>query len=107
MIRCPCRNCLVKPTCKESCDRFDKFIRPIDKVSDILENFFGALDELIEATGRKWMSGVFDLIGEFIIVPCIIYPFVWITRADFKKEELTAFDDRYEDWRRKNNKDGF
>ena len=96
IMRCPCKNCIVDPTCKTSCKPFAEFIVPLDKRLDKLDEVFGKIDAKLEQDSN--IETIFTFVGVHILSP-IIYVFVKYTygiKIKYDSEQL--FDDRYTHW---------
>lgn len=95
-FRCPCNTCLVGMTCKEPCDLFDKFIIPVNKVMQRLEDFFGAIDDMIPNPSKR--SAFFDIVGSYVIAPVVFYSLIFTFGIKTHMKERSLFDERYSKW---------
>jgi len=96
LTKYPCKNCMVDPICKKSCNEFAKFIIPIDKQVDVLQDFFEKIDDKISQ--NTLMKRIFDLGGEKIITPMFFIYLKYIYRIKVHWDDKSLFDERYEHW---------
>ena len=95
-FKCPCRKCLVQPTCKIPCDPFGIFMKRVDKLFNVLEQIADGVDEMISVNSKTEV--VFEWFLENIITPVVFYLVKSIFVMDLHETEWTLFDERYDVW---------
>ena len=99
IIRCPCRICLVEPTCKNPCEDFGIFVKPISNFVEFMEQVFEVIDDKF-IPPNSWRETAFIVFGEAILTPLFFYSVRIITGVKIDKEEVMLFDERLEAWER-------